>query len=96
MIRNFKTKKSQDIYDGVNSRAARKVPRELHPKVQRLFDQLNAATMIDTLKVPPSNRVEKLSGNYADYWSLRVNKQWRVIFKWKNSEAMDIDVLDYH
>lgn len=96
MIRNFKSKVASDIYDGANSRASRKIPAELHPKAARLFDQLNAATSIDTMKIPPSNHLEKLKGNYKDYWSIRVNKQWRIIFKWKNNEAIDVDILDYH
>ena len=96
MIRKFRTKKAKDIYNGVNSRAAKQISHELHPKIRRLFDQLNAANMLDTLRVPPSNRLEKLKGNYKKYWSLRVNKQWRVIFKWENGEAFDVDVLDYH
>ena len=96
MIRNFQSKTAQDIYDGVNSRYARKIPAELHRKCQRLFDQLNAATRVETLNVPPSNRLEKLSGTLKGYWSIRVNKQWRVIFQWEDGEPLNVDVLDYH
>ncbi len=96
MIRNFKTKRAKDIYNGVNSKAAISVSVELHTKIGRLFDQINAATRIDTLRVPPSNRLEKLKGNYKDYWSLRVNKQWRIIFRWESGEALDLDIVDYH
>lgn len=96
MIRNFKSKVAQDIYDGVVSRFARTIPLQLHAKVQRLFDQLNAATMIETLRVPPGNNLEKLKGDLKDFWSVRVNRQWRVIFKWEEGDACDVDVLDYH
>ena len=96
MIRNFKSKTAQDIYDGIRSRDARKVSMELHAKIQRLFDQLNAVVHIETLRVPPSNRLEKLKGSLNGYWSLRVNKQWRVIFQWKAGEVFNIDVVDYH
>ena len=96
MIRNFKSKTAQDIFDGENSRLARKVPIMLHAKAQRLFDQLNAATILETLKVPPSNRLEKLKGNLKNYWSIRLNKQWRIIFKWKETEAIDVDIVNYH
>ncbi|MDF1759572.1 MAG: type II toxin-antitoxin system RelE/ParE family toxin [Coxiellaceae bacterium] len=96
MIRSFKSKIAEDIYNGINSKVSRKIPKELHAKVARLFDQLNVATSIDTMKIPPSNNLEKLKGNYKTYWSIRVNKQWRVIFKWENNEAIDVDVLDYH
>lgn len=96
MIRNFKSKVAQDVFDGVNSSSSRKIPSMLHDKARRLFDQLNAATKIDTLRVPPGNNLEKLKGNLSDYWSIRINKQWRVIFRWNNGDAFDIDIVDYH
>lgn len=96
MVRNFKSKIAQDIFDGVVSAQARKIPIALHSKVRRLFDQLNAATKIETLRVPPGNKLEKLKGNLKSHWSVRVNQQWRVIFIWKDSEACDVDVVDYH
>jgi proteic killer suppression protein len=96
MIINFKSKISQDIYDGKNSRHARLVSSELHGKIVRIFDQINAATKIETLRVPPGNRLEKLTGNLQEYWSIRINKQWRVIFKWNNGDASDVDIVDYH
>jgi len=96
MIRNFKSSAAQDIFDGTNSRHTRKIHSELHAKIRRLFDQINAATQVETLKIPPSNRLEKLQGNLKDYWSLRINIQWRVIFQWKNGEACNVDIVDYH
>lgn len=96
MIRSFGNKTAQDLYDGNNSRNARKLPKELHKKAQRLLDQINAAPSLDVLRVPPSNRLEKLRGDLAEFWSLRINDQWRVIFKWKDSDAHDVCVLDYH
>lgn len=96
MIRNFKSKTAQDIYDGVISRHSKRVPIELHDKVRRLFDQVNAAPNVETLRVPPGNNLEKLKGDLKSYWSIRVNKQWRVIFIWEKSEALNVDVIDYH
>lgn len=96
MIRNFKSKVAQDLFDGANTRNSRKVSAELHEKIYRLFDQLNAVTRIETLRVPPSNRLEKLTGNLKGYWSLRVNKQWRVIFQWNNGDVLNVDIVDYH
>lgn len=96
MIRNFNSDSAQDIFDGSNSKQARKIPSELHAKIRRLFDQLSAATQVETLKIPPSNHLEKLKGNLKNYWSIRVNIQWRVIFQWEDGEAYDIDVIDYH
>ncbi len=96
MIRNFTSTTAQDIYDGVNSRHARKIPRELHAKAQRLQDQLNAARSVDVLKAPPGNRLERLKGDWEGFWSLRINDQWRIVFRWKDGDALDVDIIDYH
>lgn len=87
---------TQDVFDGVNSRHARKLPREIHAKARRLLDQVNSAPTLDFLRVPPSNRLEKLQGDLAGYWSLRINQQWRIIFHWKKHDALDVEIVDYH
>ena len=96
MIRNFYSKCAQDLFDGVNSRHSRKLPKELHDKARRLFDQINAVLEVEELRTPPSNRLEKLSGKKKEYWSLRINNQWRIIFRWEAGCAFDLDVVDYH
>ncbi len=96
MIQNISSKTAQDVYDGVNSRNARRLPRELHAKAQRLLDQLNAVIILETLKTPPGNKLEKMKGNLDGYWSLRVNDQWRIIFRWEKGDAFDVDIVDYH
>ncbi len=96
MIKNFKSKAAQDIFDGIFSAQARKIPITLYNKIRRLFDQINSATKIETLRVPPGNNLEKLKGNLENFWSVRANKQWRVIFMWQDNDAYDVDVVDYH
>lgn len=96
MIRNISSKAAQDIYDGVNSRHARKLPTELHAKAQRLLDQVNAAVVVEVLKAPPGNRLEKLKGDWEGFWSIRINDQWRVVFRWEAGDALDVDIIDYH
>ena len=96
MIRNLASKTAQDIYDGVNSRHARKFPSELHAKAQRLMDQINVAVVVETLKAPPGNRLEKLKGDWEGFWSIRINDQWRVVFRWEAGDALDVDIIDYH
>jgi proteic killer suppression protein len=96
MIRNIKSKTAQDIYDGVNSRHARKIPGELHRKAQRLFDQINAAIVVETLKAPPGNGLEKLKGAFEGFWSMRIDDQWRIIFRWEDGDALDVDIVDCH
>jgi len=88
MIKDFASRAAEDIYDGSNSRYARKLPKHLHNKAQRLLDQLNAATKIETVRVPPSNKLRKLSGDLADHWRIKIDKQWAIIFQW-------IDALSY-
>ena len=96
MLRTIADKTTQDVYDGVNSRYARKVPKELHGKARRLLDQLNAAPSVEFLRIPPNNRLEKLKGDLAGYWSLRINDQWRIIFRWEGNDAHDVQIVDYH
>lgn len=96
MIMDFASNLAQDVYDGTNSRHARKLPRNLHKKAVRLLDQLNSVTKIETLRVPPSNKLSKLSGNLSGYWRVKIDKQWAIIFKWSKGNAYDVDIVDYH
>lgn len=96
MLRSIADKMTQDIYDGVNSRYARKLSGELHGKARRLLDQINAAPTLSFLRIPPSNRLQKLHGDLAGYWSLRINDQWRIIFRGEGSDALDVEITDYH
>jgi proteic killer suppression protein len=96
MLKNLADKTTQDIYDAINSRQARKISRELHDKVRRLLDPINATTTLDMLRIPPSNRLEKLKGDRAGFWSLRINDQWRIVFRWQGQDALDVQVTDYH
>lgn len=96
MIRDFADKATRDIYDGVDSRSARKLPNNLYDKARRLLDQINAAPAVMVLKTPPGNRLEKLHGNLAGFFSVRINDQWRIIFKWKKNDALNVKITDYH
>jgi proteic killer suppression protein len=57
---------------------------------------LNNSTNLTDLRIPPYNRLEKLSGNYSGFYSIRINDQWRIIFEWKNSNAYQVEIIDYH
>jgi len=96
MIINFRSKLSQDIYDGNSTSRSRKFPNQLTGKTLRLLDQLNIVTQIDELLIPPSNHLEKLKGELSGYWSLRINRQWRIIFQWDGRDISNVDILDYH
>ncbi len=96
VIKNLKGKTTQDIFDGQNTKSARRLPADLHERARDLLDALNAIHRIDDLKVPPSNRLHKLRGNLKDFWSVSINSQWRIIFKWDDKNAIDVEIVDYH
>lgn len=96
MIHNFQDKLTEDVFNGVSTRHSRKLPIELHVKAQRKLDQLNAAIMVETLKIPPSNKLSKLTGTLSVYWRIKIDKQWAVIFRWEDSNAYDVCITDYH
>jgi proteic killer suppression protein len=96
MIKSFANKVARDIYHGTNTRYARKLPPQLHSKARRLFDQVNASPSLDFLRIPPGNRLEKLSGDMQGFWSLRINERWRIIFRWAEDDALDVKIIDYH
>ena len=87
---------TQDVFDGIDSRYARKLPSELHGKARRLLDQINAAPSLEFLRIPPANRLEKLKGDLSGYRSLRIDDQWRIILKWESHDALDVEIVDYH
>ena len=68
----------------------------MHAKARRLLDQVNAAPTIEFLRVPPGNRLEKLAGSLSGKWSVRINNQWRIVFRWQGEDAYDVAILDYH
>lgn len=97
MIVSFGDKGTEDIYHGVNSKEARAtLPRDLWPVAQRKLDMIDAAHVLQDLAAPPSNHLEALKGDLAGWHSIRINKQYRVIFEWKDNGAHDLTIIDYH
>lgn len=96
MIDSFGNQLAQDLYDDRSTRATRKFPPELHRIARRKLLYLHEADKLSDLKMPPGNRFEALKGILKEYHSIRVNDQWRVVFKWKSGHAQDVQVLDYH
>jgi toxin HigB-1 len=85
-----------DIYHGRDSKPARRLGRELWSRVQQKLDLLNACISIDDLRVPPANRLEKLRGDLAGFYSIRVNQQYRIVFKFANGNCEQVRCNDYH
>jgi proteic killer suppression protein len=96
MIRTIADDATRDIWNGVNSKAARGIPRPLWPVIRRKLDQIDAVTRLDDLKVPPGNRLHALSGDLAGYHAIRVNDQYRVVFRFEGADAYDVRCTDYY
>ncbi len=93
MIKTFKCKETEGIYEG---RLSRRLPQEIQRAAARKLEMLSAATRLESLKVPPGNRLEKLSGDRAGQYSIRINEQWRVCFVWNDGDPYDVEIVDYH
>jgi toxin HigB-1 len=93
MILTFGSKDTEKIWNGER---AKRIPLEIQQIGRRKLRMLNNSQNITDLKVSPSNRLEKLSGNLKNFHSIRINDQWRIIFKWENNHASEVEIIDYH
>jgi proteic killer suppression protein len=93
MILSFGSKETEQIWKGERVKS---LPIEIQNIGRRKLRMLNNSVNIADLRIPPSNRLEKLSGNFKDYYSIRINDQWRIIFKWNNGLIEKVEILDYH
>jgi len=97
MIRTFRDHGTEDVFDGADTRAARRAcPRALWAIARRKLDQLNRVRDLQELKVPPGNRLERLRGDRSEQYSIRINDQYRVCFFWENGYADEVEITDYH
>jgi toxin HigB-1 len=96
-IRNFKNKGTEDINHGrATKEAFRTLPKELHRRAQIKLARLGAVISIQDLQEVRGNRFEKLAGNRKDQYSIRINDQYRICFKWERENAIDVEIIDYH
>jgi toxin HigB-1 len=93
VIRNFRDKDAQRLFD---RRPVRRLGADVHRIALRKLRQLDAALILDDLRVPPGNRLERLRGDRAGEWSIRINDQWRICFRWVGGDAHDVQIVDYH
>jgi proteic killer suppression protein len=97
MILDFADEATGDIFHGNRSKAARRcLPPGLWPAARRTLDRLNRAREPRELADPPGNRLEALKGDYAGYFSIRINDQYRIVFRFERSDARDVQIVDYH
>jgi toxin HigB-1 len=93
MIETFADKRTAAIFQGFEVRG---LPREIQGAARRKLKMIDAAPSIGTLRVPPGNRLEPLKGHRRGQWSIRINDQWRICFRWHDGNATDVEVVDYH
>jgi len=97
MIQSFKDAGTEDIFNGKNTRDARNVcPTSLWRIAGRKLDQLDSVTTLQELKIPPGNQLEALSGNRNGQYSIRINSQYRICFKWTDLGSDRVEIVDYH
>ncbi|MGB8648479.1 MAG: type II toxin-antitoxin system RelE/ParE family toxin [Anaerolineae bacterium] len=93
MIKSFKDAEAEKIYQRERSR---KLPPEIQQIALRKLRMLNNSQTLNDLRVPPANRLEKLSGDRTGQYSIRINDRWRVCFEWRGSDAYEVEIVDYH
>lgn len=92
MIKSFKNKDTEKLFNDLGVRKFRSISRTARIKLE----VLNAAVSLNSLRVPPGNRLEQLKGNRKNQHSIRINDQWRICFIWKEENAHDVEIVDYH
>ncbi len=93
MIRSFACKDTEKVWSGLKVRA---FPSDMQDRALRKLRLIDAAQTVEDLKVPPGNRLEDLKGDRKGQKSIRINDQWRICFVWKDNEAFDVEIVDYH
>lgn len=93
MIKSFKDKEAEKIFSG---RFSSRLPGDIQRLALRKLTMIHGAAALNFLRVPPANKLEKLTGNREGQWSIRINDQWRICFKWRDGDAEDVEITDYH
>jgi proteic killer suppression protein len=96
MIASFGDRQTADLYHGRKSARARRYPPDMILDALRKLDMLEAATRLEDLRSPPANRLEALRGDRKGLHSIRINDQWRIVFRWNAGDAHEVRIIDYH
>lgn len=96
MIVSFGDDAAADLYHGQATHRVRRFPPAIRRPALRKLDMLNAAYRLNDLREPPGNRLEALKGELAGFYSIRVNEQWRIVFRWEDNNAHEVSLTDYH
>lgn len=93
MIKSFADKETEKVF---KRQFSRKLPANIQRIARRKLEVLEAAEQLQDLRIPPANRLEKLSGNREGQYSIRINQQWRICFEWRETDAYNVEIADYH
>ena len=93
MIRSFKCRETEKIFSRLRSQ---KLPQDIQQVALRKLRMLNRAVTLNDLRVPPANRLEKLRGDRAGQYSIRINERWRICFEWQDGDTHNVEIVDYH
>lgn len=93
MIESFGDSATDNIYRGLRVRG---LPGDIQERARRKLRMINQARIVEDLQIPPGNRLEQLKGNLNGFWSIRMNQQWRIIFRWKDGTKQEVIIIDYH
>jgi proteic killer suppression protein len=96
VIQSFGDAATEDLFNGMNNARTRAFDQIVKQAAHRKFDMLNAASILDDLRSPPGNQLEALKGDLAGFHSIRINKQWRIIFRWTEAGPAEVRIVDYH
>jgi toxin HigB-1 len=97
MIQSFASIGTEDIFNGIDSKATRKTcPQSLWKVAFRKLDQIDSVVSLDELRIPPGNQLEALKGDRKGQYSIRINDQYRICFEWIDSEPTNVEIVDYH
>jgi proteic killer suppression protein len=96
MVFSFGDEVTEDLYHGRQTKRVRHFPQGILKIALRKLDVLNAAHRLQDLREPPGNRLESLKGDLEGFYSIRINDQWRIIFRWSGSDASDVSATEYH
>ena len=96
MIKSFGDNATEELFHNIQSRRTRRFPSEISRSVLRKLDVIDGAHQLQDLQTPPGNRLEALKGELKGYYSVRVNDQWRIVFRWSGDSAHEVSLVDYH
>jgi proteic killer suppression protein len=96
VIRSFGNRLAEEVYDDRRTAAVRHLPPSLYPAARRKLLYLHEAESLQDLRVPPGNRLEALKGDRKGWFSIRINEQWRLVFRWDDAHAFEVAIIDYH